>query len=75
MLTGMRFLAEGFWSIFANYRRARSRESISAQEGYIDTSIPDVPVVQEEMLEANTGHKTPKRFWRCNACDREGHVF
>jgi hypothetical protein len=28
-----------------------------------------------EMLEAKTGHKTPKRFWRCASCKQEGHVF
>lgn len=28
-----------------------------------------------DMLEANTGLKTPKRFWKCRACKRKGHVF
>lgn len=35
----------------------------------------EMPGLADEYREAATGHKTPRRFWRCSACQQKGHEF
>jgi hypothetical protein len=75
VLTWLRSAVEWFWAGVRGQARVHQRQSLLVEEGYVDISRADVPDVAEEIRESNTGHKTPGRFWRCSACNREGHVF
>ncbi len=66
VLTWMRWFVELVGSLIASDRRQMERIWMP------DHAREDM---QSEMREAATGHKTPRRFWRCTACHREGHVF
>lgn len=63
--TWMRWSFELIASGFAGNRRGDA--------GYYGS--PERAEVLSEIREANTGHKTPKRFWKCRACRRKGHEF
>lgn len=42
---------------------------------YFDPEWLERQNFQNEYREAATGHKTPRRFWRCSACKQRGHAF
>jgi hypothetical protein len=75
VLNTMRAFVEWLWSGLSFQARVRYRQNPLIEQGYVDPSTADVPEVALDAREASTGHRTPRRFWRCKACNREGHVF
>jgi hypothetical protein len=79
VLTWGRWCVELIASMFASGQlRQQHREHHSLQNDLNSTIYEDFARTRDtarEQREANTGHRTPKRFWRCKACNREGHVF
>lgn len=72
----MRAIAESFWSTVRGHARIETRDDPYVADGYMNAAaLSDRPDVAEEIREAKTGHFTPRRFWRCDACGREGHEF
>ena len=67
-LTWLRWIVELIASAFASQRRAEERY----YWGYGDRTQDEM---RGEMSEANTGLRTPRRFWKCRACKRKGHEF
>lgn len=68
VFTWMRWFAETMLQGFARPKIILYRRS-DLQLGIDDSGL------REELREADTGLKTPKRFWKCRACKRKGHVF
>src|SRR5262245_829495 len=66
VLTWMRWFVELIASAFGSDERRIERVWLP-ERGRAE--------MRTEIREANTGLKTPRRFWRCKACRREGHLF
>ena len=81
VLTWMRWSVELAWSMVSSQSRANrlqaAHDRVSYDGGFAlqQEHMLNQSDVTSEIREANSGHKTPKRFWRCKACNREGHVF
>lgn len=79
LFTWLRWLAEAFGQVLAQILRAPAPRG--RHDGWGTGTGADVEFrtlderIKAEILEANTGHKTPKRFWRCRACKRSGYEF
>jgi predicted RNA-binding Zn-ribbon protein involved in translation (DUF1610 family) len=82
-LTWLRWWVELFASFFQVQARSVRR---SSQARAFDATTAHTQVIRieygtgagepiREFYEATTGHKTPKRFWRCSSCKQKGHVF
>jgi hypothetical protein len=83
VLTWMRWFAELMASLVNTRARGQRRLHVRGNNRFYDNHPEiwkqEIAVGQIELdaeaREANTGHRTPRRFWRCKACRREGHVF
>jgi len=88
LFTGLRYVVELCASILASGELRQYRTSATRSQHVLSDARTDHDARlgvnadwrrwgddEAEMREAMTSHKVPKRFWKCLACKREGHVF
>ena len=64
------------YEMIASGNGSQARRDLAMRESSLggDTSLARSEM-QNEVRESNTGHRTPKRFWKCSACRNKGYVF